>query len=121
MESVTTKRRPFMRSKLWLPLLLGALFWIWDFDDGTAYADVRDTTGTFSQESVEQANKVIEEIHEKYGKDVVVEVLPSLGGQKLDDLVLNGAKKANVNGVYVLITRNPGNVSVWVHDDAAKA
>jgi uncharacterized membrane protein YgcG len=101
--------------------LLGAFFWIWDFDDGTAYADVRDTTGTFSEEAVRQANKVIEEIHQKYGKEVVVEVLPSAGGQSYSQLVNSRAQQANVNGVYVLITRNPGHVEVWVHNDAARA
>jgi uncharacterized membrane protein YgcG len=109
-----------MRSKLWLPLLLGALFWIWDFDDGTAYADVRDTTGTFSQGAIQQANKVIDEIHQKYGKDVVVEVLPSAGGQSYSQLVTSRAQQAKVNGVYVLVTRNPGHVEVWVHNDAAR-
>jgi uncharacterized membrane protein YgcG len=96
------------------------LFWIWDFDDGTAYADVRDTTGTFSPQAAQQANKVIDEIHQKYGKDVVVEVLPSAGGKNYSQLVNERAQQTKVNGVYVLVTRNPGHVEVWVHNDAAK-
>ena len=112
-----------MRSKLWLPVLLGAFFWVWDFDDGTAFADVRDTTGTFSQQAVQQANQTIDEIKQKYNKDVLVEVVPSVPeargrsesqlGQFFTQAVNSRAQQQKLDGVYIFISRDPNWVQVW--------
>jgi uncharacterized membrane protein YgcG len=98
-------------------------------------AEVRDQAGFFKPETVARANEVIKEIKQKYRKDLVVETFRHVpeGKEKeatssdrkvkarfFADWAIRRARQEGVNGIYVLITREPGHVEVVVGNQTRK-
>lgn len=89
-------------------------------------ADVRDSTGLFSQNAVHEANATIAQIHKQTGKDVIVEVFgqipPDLKSQYkpeqksafFSNWMRTRAQQLDVNGVYILVCRDPNYLDVGV-------
>jgi uncharacterized membrane protein YgcG len=91
-------------------------------------AEVRDEAGFFTSETVAQANQIIKELKQRYRKDVLVETVHVPEGQRQEasspdahvkgrffaDWAARRAREEGVNGIYVLITREPGHVEVAV-------
>ena len=96
-------------------------------------ADVRDGAGFFSPATVEQANRQIADINGKYGKDVVIETYPALPANLAPQLESLGqerfyanwlrdrAAQLGLDGVLVLITRQPAYIQVGQGGDTARA
>ncbi|HEX2973077.1 MAG TPA: TPM domain-containing protein [Tepidisphaeraceae bacterium] len=97
-----------------------------------AWADVRDPTGLFSPQTIQQANATIQKIRQQTGKDVVVEVFPEIPSdfrgnynpaQKatfFNTWMQSRARQLGVNGIYILINRNPSNLDVGVGAETAR-
>ena len=83
---------------------------------------VHDGAKFFSPDAIKKANEQIREIYIKYGKDFLIETFPSVPADQLDKvkamqpkekadyfhkLAIEQAKERAVNGVYILITREP--------------
>jgi len=91
-------------------------------------AEVRDAAGFFTPTTVVQANQIIKEVKQRYRKDMLVETLHVPEGQRQEassegahvkgrffaDWAARRAREEGVNGIYVLITREPGHVEVAV-------
>jgi uncharacterized membrane protein YgcG len=87
---------------------------------------VRDDGRVFGEEAVGRAEGVIRDVKERFGKDVVVETYPAvpeamkgeydrLGREKFFDAWLGRrARELGVNGVFILIVRQPGRIQVGV-------
>jgi uncharacterized protein len=100
-----------------LVLLAGARF---------ASADVQDNAGFFGEDAVRQANFDLKDIKQKYGKDLLVETLPTLpaevqsqiNAQNRDKVYADWAQQrgrdAKLDGVVVLITREPSHLQIGV-------
>src|SRR4051812_11251936 len=88
-------------------------------------AEVRDEAVFFKPETVTRANEVIKEIKQKYKKDLLVETVrhvpegerqeatssdPHVKDRFFVDWADRRARDEGVNGIYVLITREPGHV-----------
>ncbi len=92
---------------------------------GTALAvapEIRDEGKFFSPEALKKANEQIREIYRKYGQDVLVETYKTLPGEDVEKIkamdnkergeffakwARNRVKDRVVNGLYVVITREP--------------
>ena len=99
---------------------------------GRAYAltpEVRDEAGFFKPQTVTRANEVIKQIKQRYKKDLLVETVrhvpedkkqeatssdPKVKARFFADWAVRRARQEGVNGIYVLITREPGHVEVAV-------
>lgn len=107
---------------LWIGLLFSPLAW-------GRTAEVRDGAGFFSAETVNKANAVIQEIKERFGKDLLIETVktvpegkeqearntdPNVRRRFFSEWARERARQARVNGVYVLICRQPGHLEVAV-------
>jgi uncharacterized membrane protein YgcG len=97
----------------------------WGLLAGAALAvapEVRDQGKFFSPEALKKADEQIREIYRKYGQDVLVETFNSLPGEDVEKLkaldnkargehyakwAKERVKEKVVNGIYVLITREP--------------
>jgi len=91
-----------------------------------ASADVQDNAGFFSEDAVRQANFDLKDIKQKYGKDLLVETLPTLpaevqsqiNAQNKDKVYAEWAQQrgrdAKLDGVIVLITREPSHLQIGV-------
>ena len=91
-----------------------------------ASADVQDNAGFFSEDAVRQANFDLKDIKQKYGKDLLVETLPTLpaevqsqiNAQNKDKVYADWAQQrgrdAKLDGVIVLITREPSHLQIGV-------
>src|SRR5579884_3425175 len=121
--------RLFLRSLL-LPLLLAG----WLCGAGTASAEVRDDGKFFKADTVAKVNKEIQDIHDRYKKDVVVETYKSYKdidvpetskesvkletkeerNKAFNEWALERARKLKVNGIYILICREPSHLQVEV-------
>jgi uncharacterized protein len=92
-------------------------------------AEVRDDAGFFKPDTVARANEVIKEIKQRYKKDLVVETVrqvpegerqeatspdPGVKARFFAGLAVRRAREEGVDGIYVLITRQPGHVEVAV-------
>jgi uncharacterized membrane protein YgcG len=99
-----------------------------------ATPEVRDQAGFFSKEAVQKANRELEEIRRQYGKELVIEtyaeppadVAAQLTAKEPRDRVYaewvqKRATDAGVNGIYVLITRNPAHLQLAVGNETRKA
>ncbi|MGH7214272.1 MAG: TPM domain-containing protein, partial [Tepidisphaeraceae bacterium] len=87
---------------------------------------VRDDGGFFSPEAVAQANTFIRDLREKFGKDLVVDTVPGIPAdmkaqyshdrrqQFFHDWAGKRAGEQGVDGVYVLISRDPRYAQVRV-------
>src|SRR5262245_53151517 len=94
-----------------------------------AAAEVRDEAHFFSASAVAQANESIKEIKQQYKKDLLIETVGHVPDDKKDEAnssdekvkgrfyanwAIQRARAEGVNGIYVLITREPGHVEVVV-------
>ncbi|HEV3340771.1 MAG TPA: TPM domain-containing protein [Pirellulales bacterium] len=92
-------------------------------------AEVRDEAGFFKPETVTQANEVIKEVKQRSKKDLLIETVdhatkgkrqeatshdPDVRARYFADWADERAREEGVNGIYVLITREPGHVEVAV-------
>jgi uncharacterized membrane protein YgcG len=90
---------------------------------------VRDEADFFKPATVTRANEVIKEVKQKYKKDLLVETFRHVPeGERQEatssdrdvkarffaDWAERRAREEGVNGIYVLITRDPGHVEVAV-------
>jgi hypothetical protein len=89
---------------------------------GAVAPEIHDEAKFFSPDAVKKANEQIREIFSKYGKDVLIETFPSVPADQLEKvkameskekadyyrkLAIEHAKERVVNGIYVLVTREP--------------
>lgn len=93
---------------------------------------VHDQAGFFSKEAVRKADDLLGDIERQHGKDVVIDVLPSVperdakvaeGPDKsrfFDQFARDRAKDQRVNGIYILITQHPSYLQVEVGNETAK-
>jgi TPM domain len=94
-----------------------------------AVAEVRDEAHFFSAGAVAEANDSIKEIKQRYMKDLLIETIVLVPEDKKDEAnssdekvkghffanwAIQRARAQGVNGIYVLITREPGHVEVVV-------
>jgi len=87
---------------------------------------VRDDAGFFSRQAIDQANDIIKQIKQVHGKDVMVEAFVSLPSdmqaqydpankdQFFENWLTSRAKELGVNGVYVLICKEPSRVQIGI-------
>jgi len=85
---------------------------------------VRDEAHFFTKDAIDQADRIIQQIDQRFHKDVLVETLPSIPEELLGQYdpqnrdsffrqwAERRAQQQGVNGVYILITRDPGRVEV---------
>src|SRR5262245_51316480 len=100
-----------------------------------AVVDVRDEAHFFSADAVAQANETIKEIKQRYKKDLLIETVRHVPEDKKDEAnssdekvkgrffanwAIQRARSEGVNGIYVLITREPGHVEVAVGNETHK-
>jgi hypothetical protein len=92
---------------------------------------VRDDAHFFGGDAISQANNVIHEIRQRYVKDVLIETLPGIpeelksqyqetGQEFFADWAKRRAVSEGVNGIYVLICRNPSHLQVAVGDQTRR-
>lgn len=98
----------------------------------SSQADVRDGGGFFSPDAIRQANTKIGEINKSFGKDLVIETHPSVPGELQPQLQQLGqkdfytqwltgrAEQLGLDGVLVLITKNPPFIQVGQGGETAK-
>ena len=85
---------------------------------------VDDKAGFFSPETVSKVNGIVQQIKQQSGRDLVVETYPSIPDELQDRFRQEGksaffpqwlgeqAKAQGVNGVMVLITKDPAHLEV---------
>src|SRR5437763_13567890 len=94
-----------------------------------AIAEVRDEAHFFSADGVAQANESIKEIKQRYKKDLLIETVrhvpkskrgeansadAKVKGHFFANWAVERARMEGVNGIYVLITHEPGHGGVAV-------
>jgi uncharacterized protein len=94
-----------------------------------AVAEVRDEAHFFSAQAVTKANETVKEIKQRHKKDLLIETVRHVPENKKDEATssdgkvktrffanwaVERARMEGVNGIYVLITREPGHVEVVV-------
>jgi uncharacterized membrane protein YgcG len=100
-------------------------------------AEVRDTGGMFKPETIKEANAIIRAIKHDHGQDLLVESYPGIPADKkaeYEKVKDNKEKRkhffaewararfraAEVNGVYILITKDPGYLQIEVGNVTAE-
>jgi uncharacterized protein len=100
-------------------------------------AEVRDEAKLFKPETLREADQVIREIKRDFKHDLLIETFPGIPDDKkaafnkvkdnkeekerfFQEWALGRAKTAEVNGVYILIVKQPGHVQVEVGNDTRK-
>jgi hypothetical protein len=121
--------RPFLRWTIIPTLLVGLLA---TTALAAIVAEVRDEAGFFSADAVRRANEVIDDIHRDFKKDLLIETFKTVPADKADefkkldkgahakfynDWAIQRARTAKVNGVYVLIVKDPGHLQVEVGNE----
>ena len=119
-------------------VLLPALLVAWLMAAGPAFAltpEVRDEAGFFDRATIQKANDVIRDIKNTYKVDLLVETVPTVPAGKEADARSNNpevkgrffdqwarqrARDARVNGIYVLICKDPTYLQVEVGTDTEK-
>ena len=95
------------------PLLLAALFLL--ASAATVRADVQDGGGFFSQDAVQQADQTLNKLRRETGKEFVIETFatPPAGvdaanlSQSFSRVAERRAQKNHVDGVYMIVCKNP--------------
>src|SRR5258708_1959376 len=98
--------------------------------------EIKDGGKFFSEDAVKKANEQIREIARKYDKDLLVETFMTVPDDKAEKVkamsrderekffrewARQRAEKAVVNGVYVLVTKEPAHVHVEIAGKAGSA
>jgi uncharacterized membrane protein YgcG len=82
---------------------------------------VKDYAGFFSPGAIESANKEIEQIRQRYKKDVVIETFASVPSDTdFAKLLAERSVKAKGDGVHILICKEPSKVQVGASDNVLK-
>ena len=104
--------------------------------EGAAVFEVRDKGKFFSEEAIKKANDDIREIARKYDREILVETFPTPPESKLEQVKAmkkdertkffkewahERIKAENVNGLYVLVSREPAHLYVDVAGARARA
>jgi hypothetical protein len=116
--------------------LIPAIVTGWLLTAGSALAltpQVKDDAGFFSADAVKKANAIIRDIENQFKKDLVIETYMTVPAGKIKeasdkgsrgpffhDWAVQQAKAAQVQGIYVLVTKTPGHVEVAVGDKTEK-
>lgn len=105
-------------------LLVLGWMWIVRLPDGSALAEVKDETAMFSSSAIQQADQATRQIKQKYGKEMLVEVFAEIPAdlrsqysadrkdQFFSQWMTRRGQELKINGVYVLICRNPSHLQV---------
>ncbi len=121
----------FPPRRTWLPAAAAVLLLAAPRAVAAPPAGVRDEAKFFKPETVKEADRVIDAIRRDHAKDLLVETLPAIPDDKkaayekakdnkeerarfFAEWARERARAAKVNGVYVLITRQPGHVQAEV-------
>ncbi|MDB5331308.1 MAG: hypothetical protein JWP03_2459 [Phycisphaerales bacterium] len=95
--------------------------------------EVRDDGHFFTPATVEQANGIIQQIKQKFGKDVMVETFaqipdkmkPRLAAEEKEQFYENWlrqeARSNGTNGIFVLIVKDPGRLQVGVGNETVRS
>jgi uncharacterized membrane protein YgcG len=96
---------------------------------------VKDDASFFSPAAVKKADEVIREIKQRFNKDLVVETFKTVPANKVDqvkemdqqarnrffaDWVAARARELDIDGVYVLICKQPSHIQVGVGPETRK-
>jgi uncharacterized protein len=93
-----------------------------------ASSGVRDEARFFSPDAVDQANQIIQQINERHGKDLLIETFPQIPPDMKSQFDQLGKdpffeqwartrfQSQGVDGVYLLVCRNPGHIQLEVGD-----
>jgi len=97
--------------------------------------EVQDGAGFFKPETIAKANDLLAEIGKKHDKDLLVETYPTVPADKVEavkamdkearakffqEWANSRARRRRVNGVYVLICKEPGHIQVEVGHETQK-
>jgi uncharacterized protein len=134
--SVVLQSRRFWRNDLvrwfWLPLVLATAMTARSL---AVVPEVKDGAGFFTPGALTKANAQITEIQKKYRKDLLIETFPSVPADKAEafgkldksgrnrffqDWAIQRAKGERVEGIYILISKQPGHVQVEVGKNEQK-
>ncbi len=95
-------------------------------------AEVHDQAAMFDAQTIEQVNGIIQEIKQKFGKDLGVLTVSAIPERDLPRLQAEGketfyenwvrheARDAHTNGVFILIVKNPGRLQIGVGNMTAR-
>jgi uncharacterized protein len=96
---------------------------------------VKDDAGFFPAKAVDQANEVIREIKEHYHKDLMIETFKTPPGEHAEkvrhmdaaerqrffaNLARERAREEGINGIYVLICREPSHLQIEVGNETSR-
>jgi uncharacterized protein len=107
-----------------LPALLAAVLAV--APAAAATPEVRDDAGFFSASAIHKANEIIRDIEQRDHKDLLIETFKSPPDDKVklmeraerdrffNTWAIERAKEAELNGVYVLICKEPGHIQIEV-------
>jgi uncharacterized protein len=95
-------------------------------------AGVRDEAGFFSTDAVRRAESTIADMRQRFGKELLIETIPSVPADRagalqaqgkerfFENLAAERAQAHHVNGIYVLISRQPSYLETVVGNTTAK-
>jgi uncharacterized membrane protein YgcG len=98
--------------------------------------EVQDGAGFFKPETIAKVNDVLASIGKKHDKDLLIETYATVPTDKVEavkamdkqarsqffqEWANSRAKRRRVNGIYVLITKEPGHVQAEVGHDTQKS
>jgi uncharacterized membrane protein YgcG len=98
--------------------------------------EVQDGAGLFKPESIAKVNDALADIGKKHNKDLLIETYATVPAEKRDavkamdkearakffqEWANSRARRRRVNGIYVLITKEPGHIQVEVGHETEKA
>ena len=93
---------------------------------------IRDNSGFFSESAKSEATRKISEIEQKYKKDLVIETFNEIPeeikqgvdltnkaamGRLFEQWTVKQAKQQKVNGVYILLSREPAHIQIVVGNE----
>jgi uncharacterized protein len=121
---------PMLHSLRWTVVPALVLGWLAAVGPAAAVTpEVKDEAGLFKAETVKKANAAVREIKNRYHKDLLIETFQTVPADKVEEVkkmdraardqffeewMRERARAAEVDGIYVLITREPGHVHVGV-------
>jgi uncharacterized membrane protein YgcG len=98
--------------------------------------ELQDGAGLFKPETIAKVNDALADIGKKHNKDLLIETYATVPAEKLDavkamdkearakffqEWANSRARRRRVNGIYVLITKEPGHIQVEVGHETEKA
>ena len=110
--------------------------WLWAAGPALALMpEVRDQAGFFQADTVKKANEVIRDIKNRFHKDLLIETFKNPAADMMDEAQSSDSKikdkffsewareqahNEGVNGIYVLVCRDPPHVKVAVGNETRK-